>query len=80
MMRQMGMEVCALWKKALISASAADETTCFMVFHSTWRGPFLLRESFLSVSWKNLAMRLRALGRTKYEASESTLSIMLLEW
>ena len=76
----MGMEVCALWKRALISTSAADEITCLMVLHSTWREPFLFRETFAYVNWKKPAIRIHALGSTKYEASESTLRIMLLAW
>ena len=38
--RRRGMAVLTLWKSALISASAAEVTTCLMVLHSTKICPF----------------------------------------
>ena len=35
----MGMAVLALWNNALVSASAAEVTTCFIALHSNKRGP-----------------------------------------
>ena len=35
-----GLAVCALWKRAAVSASAALDTTCLIVLHSVRSGPF----------------------------------------
>ena len=36
----MGTAVCPLWNSPLTSAFSADATTCLMILHSVWIGPF----------------------------------------
>ena len=77
----MGCAVWALWKSAVVSVSAALETTCQIVLHSVRSGPleviiFVLEGSGPKKKW--LTRRLQARGNTRYTTPESIWSTMLL--
>ena len=65
-----------LMKIPPVSHSAAEEMTCFKVLHSTWMGALRMLLLILKKYYTNIM--LGALGRTKYEASESMFNFMSL--
>ena len=71
-----GVAFCMLMKIPPVSYYVAEETICFKVLHSTWMGA--LRMLLLVLKQYYPVILLRALGSTKYEASESMLNFMSL--
>ena len=75
-MARRGISFYPLMKIPPVSYYAAEETACFKVLHSTWICAW--RILLLVLKKKYFAIMLRALGRTKYEASESMFNFMSL--
>ena len=77
---QRGVGVWGLWKIPAVSYYAEDATTWLNLFCSIINAPFTNELGFLELSWKYPSTLLRGFYATNYDASESMLRTMLLEW